>query len=165
MLDTLQETLAEAHGLAIAATTIVTRVEQIVPHGSLRYRLRAMRDDAEETRARCRQVERTYAAELADASRAHAISIDEKVADLVNAWFKADTGPLAAWAFLAMIAAGEVATWRAITQLAAQTGRDDEPLRAFAAWAQPVHESHLELALEASSLLGGTLALDATCGG
>jgi hypothetical protein len=165
VLDNLQESLAEAHGLAIAASTVMTRVEQLTPGGSLRSRLREMRNDAEETRARCQQIERAYGAELADASRAHAISIDEKVADLVNAWFKADTGPLMAWTFLAMTVAGEVATWRAISELAAQTSPDGESIRGFAAWAQPVHESHLELALEGSSLLGRMLAPHATHGG
>jgi hypothetical protein len=157
MLDTLHERLAECHGLAIAAATVTTKVEHLVPRGSLHSHLRAMRDDADETRARCRQVERACGAVLADALRAHATGIDQKVADLVNAWFKAGTGPLAAWTFLTMSEAGEVAAWRVVAALAARAGLEATPVRALAAWALPVHERHLRVALKDASLLGGTI--------
>ena len=155
MLTTLHERLAEAHGLAIAATTVTAKVEPLVPRGSLHHHLRAMHDDAEETRARCQQVEQACGAEFADELRAHAIAIDEKAADLANAWFKAGTEPLAAWTFLTMSEAGEVAAWHAVAATAARGGLEAAPVRAVAAWALPVHERHLRLALEGSSLLGG----------
>ena len=157
MLTALHESLAEAHGLAIAATAVTSKVEPLVPRGSLHHHLRAMQDDAAETRARCQQVEQACEPGIADELRAHAISIDEQAADLMNAWFKAGTGPSSAWTFVTMSEAGEVAAWLAVAAIAARGGLEAAPVRALAAWALSVHERHLRLALEGSSLLGGMI--------
>ena len=151
MLTVLQEKLAEAHGLALAATSATRQVERRVDDPELVHRLRTMRADAEETRARCLLVERGFGEELATELLHHANSVNAKGADLAAAWFKAGTGPLAAWSFLAMGEAGEVATWSMLASLAARS--DDAAVAELAAWALPVQQRHLEIALEGAVLL------------
>ncbi len=144
MLTVLQETLAEAHGLAIAASETVERVAERVADRELLRRLDELRLDAREVRARCLEAE-------SEEQLAHANTIAAKAADLANAWFKAGTGPIAAWAFLAMGEAGEVATWTALCSLAAP----DERLAELAEWGLEVQRRHLELVLDGSLLATG----------
>jgi hypothetical protein len=139
MLTVLEETLAEAHGLAIAASETVDRVEARIADEDLLARLDELRLDAREVRARCLEAE--GAEQLA-----HANTVAAKAADLANAWFKAGTGPIAAWAFLAMGEAGEVATWTALCSLAA----GEERLADLAEWGLDVQRRHLELVLQSS---------------
>jgi hypothetical protein len=133
MMTVLEQALADAHGLAIAATAVTRLVEERTGTD-----LSALRRDAEETRARCERLER-------DEQRARAIAVSERALDVSHAWFKAGTDPLSAWSFLAMSEAGEVTTWAAVTQLAVQSG--DEPVAELAAWALPLQEEHLAAAL------------------
>jgi hypothetical protein len=151
MLSVLQEKLAEAHGLAIAASASLDRVEERLPDRLLRRELDSLRLDADETRARCLEAERALGEETATEILAHANTTGEKAADLAGAWFKAGTGPLSAWSFLAMGEAAEVASWAALTSLAAAAGADG--LVELAMWALPVQERHLQFALEGAVLL------------
>jgi hypothetical protein len=146
VLTVLQEKLGEAHGLAIAADATIARVEERLRGSLLREELDAMRLDADETRARCLEAERAFGEDAALEILGHANATSEKAADLAGAWFKAGTGPLAAWSFLAMGEAAEVAAWAALTSLAARDGA--EPLLELASWALQVQERHLEVALE-----------------
>jgi hypothetical protein len=146
VLTVLQEKLGEAHGLAIAAGAAIDRVEGRLPGALLRGELDTMRLDGEETRARCLEAERAFGDEAALEILAHANATSEKAADVAGAWFKAGTGPLAAWSFLAMGEAAEVAAWAALTSLAARDGA--EALVELATWALPVQERHLQVALE-----------------
>jgi hypothetical protein len=151
MLTVLQEKLAEAHGLAIAAAVVVDKVEERTLDLELRRRLWAMQDDAAEVRARCLKAEQELGAELADQLLAHANLTREHAADLAAAWFKAGTSPLRAWSFLAMGEAGEVATWAAVEALAARV--DVDGIAELAAWALPLQRRHLELALDGAAQL------------
>src|SRR5579884_4456964 len=151
MLTVLQEKLAEAHGLAIAATTLTKKVEAIVHEPSLAGELRGMRADAEEARARCLVVEEKLPPELAEELRAHANTTHEKASDLLGAWFKAGTGPMRAWNFLAMGEAGEVATWAQLGALAARA--DEEDVAELAAWGLPVQQRHLQVTLDGAVVL------------
>jgi hypothetical protein len=146
MLTVLQEKLAEAHGLAIAAAAVVDKVEERTLDLELRRRLWAMQEDAAEVRARCLEMERGLG--VADELLAQANVTREHAADLAAAWFKAGTSPLRAWTFLAMGEAGEVATWAAVEALANTDGITD-----LAAWALPLQRRHLELALDGTALL------------
>lgn len=134
----LQENLAEAHGLAMAAADVVEKVDARILDRDLRAELARMRADADETRRRCLAA---YDEPVARELLAHANSTHAKASDLAGAWFKAGTDPLRAWSFLAMAEAGEVAVWTAVSVLAA--GEVAE----LAAWALPIQERHLELAL------------------
>jgi hypothetical protein len=155
MLTVLQERLGEAHGLAIAASETVDKVEERLPDDRLRRRLVTMRGDASETRARCLEAERGFGEELAEEILAHANTVNEKAADLAGAWFKAGTGPLRAWSFLAMGEAAEVTVWTALDALAR---RDGAPaVTELAEWGLPVQRRHLALALEGAELLAETL--------
>jgi hypothetical protein len=151
MLTVLQEKLAEAHGLAIAASVVTAKVAERVSEPGLLAGLSTLRDDADETRARCVLVERSLPDELYDELRAHATSTHEAAADLVGAWFKAGTDPLRAWSFLAMGEAAEVAAWHAVSSLAARAEADD--VAKLAAWARPVQQSHLAFALDGATAL------------
>jgi hypothetical protein len=151
MLTTLQEKLAEAHGLAIAASVVTAKVAERIADPSLLDVLSAMEDDADETRARCLLVERSLPEELRLEVQAHATSTHESAADLVGSWFKAGTDPLRAWSFLAMGEAAEVATWHAVATLAVRADADD--VADLAAWAVPVQRRHLTLALDGAVAL------------
>ena len=146
MLTVLQEKLAEAHGLAIAAAVVVDKVEERTLDLELRRRLWAMQEEAAEVRARCLEIERGLG--LADELLAHANLTREHAADLAAAWFKAGTSPLRAWSFLAMGEAGEVATWAAVDAMA-----DADRIAELAAWALPLQRRHLELALDGAAQL------------
>jgi hypothetical protein len=146
MLTVLQEKLAEAHGLAIAAAGVVDKVEERTLDLELRRGLWSLREDAAEIRARCLAVEERLGP--TDELLAHANLTRERAADLAAAWFKAGTSPLRAWSFLAMGEAGEVATWAAVDALA-DTGGIGE----LAAWALPLQQRHLELALDGAMQL------------
>jgi hypothetical protein len=149
MLTVLQEGLAEAHGLAIAASAAVDRVEQRLLDRALRRRLDELRLDAAETRARCLDAERAFGEELAAEILAHANTVNDRAADLAGSWFKAGTGPLAAWTFLAMGEAGEVAAWSSVRLLAEREG----VLVDLAEWALDLQRRHLQFALEGVELL------------
>lgn len=153
MLTVLQEALAEAHGLAIAASATVDRVEQRLDDRDLRRHLDELRLDAAEVRARCLDAERSFGDELAGEILAHANTVGDRAADLAGAWFKAGTGPLSAWTFLAMGEAGEAASWSALRVLAEREGR----LVELAGWGVELQRRHLELALEGMELLAGRL--------
>ncbi len=153
MLTVLQEKLAEAHGLAIAAAVVVDKVEERTLDLGLRRRLWAMQEDAAEVRARCLAVEQALGDRLAEELLAHANLTRDHAADLGGAWFKAGTSPLRAWSFLAMGEAGEVATWAAVEALAARA--DADGIAGLAAWALPLQRRHLELALEDAAQLAG----------
>jgi hypothetical protein len=144
MLTVLQEQLAEAHGLAMAAAETVERVDSRVGDPELRRRLDALRLDASEARGRCVQAERSYGEELAAEMLAHANTVAERAADMAGMWFKAGTSPLAAWGFLAMGEAAEVSSWSALSSLAEREGE----LTELAAWGVGVQRRHLELVLD-----------------
>lgn len=152
MLTVLQQQLGEAHGLAIAAPETVDRVERRVPEAR---RLDELRLDADEIRARCLEAERRFGEQAADEILQHANAVAGKAADLAVAWFKAGTGPLEAWAFLAMGEAGEVAAWSALRVLAERLG--DSPLAELAEWGTEVQRRHLELVLDGATLLAERL--------
>lgn len=153
MLTVLQESLAEVHGLAIAASAAVDKVEQRTPDRDLRRRLDELRLDAAEARARCLDAERTFGDEPAAEILAGANTVSDRAADLAGAWFKAGTGPLAAWTFLAMGEAGEVAAWSSLRLLAEREGR----LAELAEWGLELQRRHLELALDGVKLLAQRL--------
>jgi hypothetical protein len=151
MLTVLQEKLAEAHGLAIAAAVVVDKVEERTLDHGLRRQLWTMQDDAAELRARCLEAERSFGEELSAELLAHANTTKERGAELAGTWFKAGTGPLRAWSFLAMGEAAEVATWATLETLAARTEADG--VAELAAWALPMQRRHLALVLDGSVLL------------
>ena len=145
VLSVLQEKLGEAHGLAMAAATVTGHVAERVADTALRDELQRMRRDAGEIRVRCLAAEEAFGPALATEILAHANTTKEKAADLVGAWFKRGTGPLAAWTFLAMGEAAEVATWSALSELAARS--DPDGVGALAEWGLPIQERHLRVAL------------------
>jgi hypothetical protein len=153
MLTVLQEALAEAHGLAIAASATVDRVEQRLDDRDLRRRLDELRLDAAEIRARCLDAERSFGDEPAAELLAHANTVSDRAAELAGTWFKAGTGPLAAWTFLAMGEAGEVTAWSGLRLLAEREGR----LVEVAEWGFEVQRRHLERALEGVELVAARL--------
>lgn len=155
VLTVLQEKLAEAHGLAIAAAVVTAKVEERVADALLLEALGGMRRDADEARARCLEVERGLGEELAEELLAHANTTHEHAANLVADWFKAGTDPLRAWSFLAMGEAGEVAVWSALATLAVKSR--EAAVAELAAWGLPVQERHLQVALDGAVRLAQPL--------
>jgi len=151
MLTVLQQQFGEAHGLSIAASETVDRVESRLLGHHLRRRLDELRRDTAEVRARCLEAERAFGEDMAAEILAHANTIAERAADLARSWFKAGTGPLAAWSFLAMGEAGEVAAWSALCPLAEREG--DPSVARLAEWGLEIQRRHLEVALEGAALL------------
>lgn len=157
MLTMLQQQLADAHGLAIAAAETIDHVEARVRDPRLRRRLDELRLDANEVRARCLEAENSFGEEPAEELLGHANTVSEKAADLAASWFKAATGPLEAWGFLSMGEAGEVAAWSALCSLAERDGR----LAELAEWGLDVQRRHLALALDSVPLLAESFRPDA----
>ena len=145
MLTVLQQQLAEAHGLAMAAAETVERVDSRVDDPQLRRTLDQLRLEAAEARGRCLEAEGSYGEELATEMLGHANTVAERAADMAGVWFKAGTSPLAAWSFLAMGEAAEVSSWSALCSLAEREGE----LTELAAWGVEVQRRHLELVLDA----------------
>jgi hypothetical protein len=152
VITILEQKLAHAHGLAIAASVVAEKVSAHVADSAFRRELETMHAEARETRARCLRIEELLGGEKANELLAHANSMSERASDLAGAWFKAGTSPLEAVAFLAMGEAGEVATWLGLAQLV-RDGADPE-LVDLAEWALPVQERHLAVALDAAAALG-----------
>jgi hypothetical protein len=153
VLTELQETLAEAHALAIAAATVTLKVEERTPVRRLVSALEAMRREADDTRARCLDVEGRLPGGVGDELLARVNTTRERAGDLANAWFKAGTRPLAAWSFLSMGEAAEVAVWSALQVLARSAG--DAHLAELADWAVPIQQRHLATALDGAAQLAG----------
>jgi hypothetical protein len=149
MLTVLQEQLGDVHGLAMAASETVERVDSWELGRELARRLDVLRLDGSEIRARCIEAERAYGRELEAEIVARANTVAERAADLAGAWFKAGTGPLAAWSFLAMGESGELSSWTALRSLAEREGE----LAELAAWGVGVQHRHLELVLEGAPLV------------
>jgi transposase len=153
MLTVLQEQLGDVHGLAMAASETVDRVESRLLDRELRRRLDELRLDVAEIRGRCLEAGRSYGEELAAEILARANTVGERAADLAGAWFKAGTGPLEAWSFLAMGEAGELSSWSALHSLAERDGE----LAELAAWGVEVQRRHLELVLDGAPLVAELL--------
>jgi|RhiMetdeSRZDD1v2_1073273.scaffolds.fasta_scaffold1639390_1 hypothetical protein len=81
----MQEKLAEAHALAIAASSVTARVRERVSDGSLLAALRRMDEDAEVIRTRCLAVERGLGDALADELLGHVNWMNERAADPLGA--------------------------------------------------------------------------------
>lgn len=146
VLTVLQEKLAEAHGLAIAAARLTHTVERQIEDWVLRDVLEELRRDADETRVRCLALERSLRPELADDLLAQANTTSDHIGDLVASWFKAGTDPFRAWSFLVMAEAGEIAAWSAVRELAISA--EEQAVLPLARWALALQERHLELALD-----------------
>ncbi len=144
-LTVVQEKLAEALGLALAAEIATGRVEERVHDDALVEALLEMRRDARELQARIDGVASRYEDEVYWELHAHAAYVQRKAGEMAGAWFKAATDGVQALQFLAMGEAGEVATWAALAQL---NGQWDPAVTELCEWALAVQERHLKDALE-----------------
>jgi len=136
----LDRKLAEAHGLAIAASTLSRRLDEQLTDWDARSVLEELARDADEIRRRCGELGRSAGPEQADELRALANTTHEHVADLVAAWFKAGTDQLQAWTFVMMVEAAELALWTALASMDAP-----EPTRSLVARALEIQQRHTEL--------------------
>jgi hypothetical protein len=157
VLRLLHETLAEAHGLALASTRATEAVAARVDNRSLRSRLRRMRRESEEIRLRCLRFQETLSAGIRDDMRVHVIAVDAKAADVAHAWLDAGSDPLRVWLLLAMGESAELAVWRAVAALAARSAEGSH-VADLAEWALEIQERHLGIALAGSSDLASSLA-------
>jgi hypothetical protein len=152
-LTVLQERLAVAWGLALAAATLTEKVDERTPDRSLRLELSRLRSDALETQSRCHGEAARLPLEVFEELRATAQRTKDHAGELSLVWLKAGTDPVGAWTFLAMAEAGEVAAWLAVTQLAEEAAH--AALLELGRWALELQRAHLEAAL------AGTVQLSA----
>jgi len=152
-LTVLQEKLAVAWGLALAAATLTEKVDERTHDRKLLLELSRMRSDALETQSRCHGEAARLPVDVFEELRATAQRTRNHAGELSIIWLKSGTDAVGAWTFLAMGEAGEVAAWLAVTQLAEEAA--NRPLLELAHWALDVQRAHLE------SALAGTVALAA----
>jgi hypothetical protein len=150
-LTLLHEKLSEAWALALAGVTVTERLRQRLADPGLASELARMQREARETHARCHGVASALGVELEDELRAKAQRTRDKAADMLLTWLKPGTDDLAAWTFLVMAEAAEVAAWRVVVRLAEDA--EDERFLGLATWALPIQERHLETALEGCTRL------------
>jgi hypothetical protein len=146
VLSELEETFADAWGLALVATTVTALVAERTFDAGLLVTLSRLGGDAHELQADCLDLAAAHPAEIADELRARAQARRGKASDLAAPWFKAGTGAVEAWVFLAMAEAGEVAIWKAVRRLAGH--KRHRPFERLAASAVKVQQGHLDAALE-----------------
>lgn len=143
-LTPLQEKLAEVHGLALAAPSVLARVEARVDDEALRVALRALEVDARDVQGRCARVAAGWGEEAYWDVLAHAATVERKAGELAQAWFRAGTDAVQAYELLAMAETAELAATLALQALGEGHGEVAE----LAAWALAVQERHLRAALD-----------------
>ena len=153
-LSKTQEKLAEALGLALGAESATEKVEERVDDPALVDVLRTLRREARETQARITGLAARYVDEERWEIHAEAAYVQRKVSEMANAWFKLATDGIQAFQFLAMGEAGEVATWAALAEL---NGQADPALTELCAWALPIQERHLQVALDGAVALAAAV--------
>jgi hypothetical protein len=150
MLPALDERLAEAHGLTMAASALAATLAGEVADDDLRAGLERMRSESDAIRRRCLALERRLGEDRAQAILAHANGVAQRGAGLRAAWFTAGTEPVSALTFLAAAEAAESAAWSALEALAEDV---DPSLHRLAASTASIQRRHLGLALAATVAL------------
>jgi hypothetical protein len=157
-LSVLEEHFGDAWGFALAAVTVTDLVEARTVEPSLLVVLHRMNADGLELQGRCLDLAGRYPDDLADELRARAQHSRGKASDLAAPWFKAGTGAVEAWSFLAMAEAGELATWTAVERVAREHGH--APLRRLASWSARIQRQHLDAALQGVQSVAVARVLD-----
>lgn len=152
-LTLLEQSLADAWGLALAAAGVTELVEERTHDVTLLLALRRMRADAREAQARCHGVAARQPDEIADELRARAQHAKNRASESALPWFRAGSGPVEAWIFLAMAEAGEVAAWSAVARLCRRQAGPG--LRRLAGDAVALERRHLRWALDGIERLTG----------
>ena len=146
-LTTLEEKLAEVLGLAEAASKATEKVEGLVEDESIAADLRKMREEAEETARRCREV-----AEQRDGKKTaildKARETKGEAGDMMKTYLGDDADDLDGFEFLTMAEAGEVGHWAILGKLNEKAG--EQELQELVSWALPIQERHLKDVKECS---------------
>jgi hypothetical protein len=157
-LTPLDEKLGEVLGLAQAAQDATKTVAKLAEHDENVTRLDRMRDEAEETERRTRQ--------LIDGLEGKKTAIQEKgretkseATEMMKTYLGDDADELDGFEFLTMAEAGELGHWEIVREMSRTTG-DDAALR-LADWAIPIQKRHTEVVRESSLELAAEEAVGA----
>jgi hypothetical protein len=151
-LTTLEEKLAEVLGLAQAAQGATEKVEKLVDDDEIVATLQKMRDEAQETERRCK--------DLADSRDGKKTAILEKAqetkgeaTEMMQTYLGDDADGLDGFEFLTMAEAGEVGHWAVLGKLNESAG--EQPVAELVEWALPIQERHFSDAKDGSLQLAG----------
>jgi hypothetical protein len=157
-LTPLDEKLGEVLGLAQAAQDATKTVAKLAEHDEIVTRLDRMRDEAEETERRTRQ--------LIDGLEGKKTAIQEKgretkseATEMMKTYLGDDADELDGFEFLTMAEAGELGHWEIVREMSRTTG-DDAALE-LADWAIPIQKRHTEVVRESSLELAAEDAVSA----
>ena len=157
-LTPLDEKLGEVLGLAQAAQDATKKVAKLAEHDEVKTRLDQMREDAEETERRTR--------ELIDGLDGKKTAIQEKgretrseATEMMGIYLGEDSDELDGFEFLTMAEAGELGHWQIVRKMSEKTGQGE--VRALAEWAIPIQERHEQLVRQTSLELAAEEAVAA----
>jgi hypothetical protein len=157
-LTPLDEKLGEVLGLAQAAQGATKTVAKLAEHDEIVTRLDRMRDEAEETERRTR--------ELIDGREGKKTKIQQKgretkteATEMMKTYLGDDADELDGLEFLTMAEAGELGHWEIVREMSRTTG-DDAALE-LADWAIPIQKRHTEVVRESSLELAAEEAVSA----
>ena len=146
-LTPLDEKLGEVLGLAQAAQDATKSVAKLAEHDEIVTRLDRMRDEAEETERRTRQ--------LIDSLEGKKTAIQEKgretkseATEMMKTYLGDDADELDGFEFLTMAEAGELGHWEIVREMSRTTG--ENAALELADWAIPIQKRHTELVRESA---------------
>ena len=151
-LTTLEETLGEVTGLAMAAQGAVEKVSGLVDDDDLKQTLDRMAREARETEERCTQL-----AEDLDGKKTAVLDkareTKQEATEMMRTYLGSDAEGLDGFEFLTMAEAGEVGHWEILGVLGKKAGKSD--VQDLVQWAVPIQRRHFDEARQGSLKLAG----------
>jgi hypothetical protein len=146
-LTTLEATLGEVTGLAMAAQGAGEKVSGLVDDDDLRQTLDRMVAEAKQTEERC-----TKLAEELDGKKTAVLDkareTKQEATEMMRTYLGDDADGLDGFEFLTMAEAGEVGHWSVLGVLGEKAGRAE--VQELVEWARPIQERHFKQVLDGS---------------
>ena len=146
-LTTLDEKIGEVLGLAMAAQGATDKVMKLVDDEELAQRLRQTHEDAAEIEERTTKLVEDFDGKKT-AILEKARETKQEATEMMSTYLGSDADGLDGFEFLTMAEAGELGHWSVVAKMNEKAG--NAQLRELTAWALPLQEKHLELALDGS---------------
>ena len=146
-LTTLDEKIGEVIGLAMAAQGATDKVLKLVDDEELAQRLRQTHEDAADIEQRTTKLVEDFDGKKT-AILEKARETKQEATEMMSTYLGSDADGLDGFEFLTMAEAGELGHWSVVAKMNEKAG--NAQLRELTAWALPLQEKHLELALDGS---------------
>ena len=146
-LTVLESKLGEVTGLAMAAQGATDKVMKLVDDEELAQRLRQTHEDAAEIEERTTKLVEDFDGKKT-AILEKARETKQEATEMMSTYLGSDADGLDGFEFLTMAEAGELGHWSVVAKMNEKAG--NAQLRELTAWALPLQEKHLELALDGS---------------